>query len=132
VELAFMRVTAPRSVDENGPILFLNGGPGDNSLYYAEQLVAHPHIRDVVVDRDWIFLDQRGTNNRDTHNLPRCQERENWDRQRVYVGSTPPALTGIHASRRTKERHLTNCGRFPAAVCTPSSENPIRRDVLMS
>ena len=56
-----MRVQAPRSIDQHGPVVFLNGGPGDNSLYYAEQLVRHAHIRDVVVDRDWIFLDQRGT-----------------------------------------------------------------------
>ena len=61
VEIAFMRVKAPRNIDQHGPILFLNGGPGDNSLYYAEQLVTHAHVRDVVVDRDWIFFDQRGT-----------------------------------------------------------------------
>ena len=61
VEIAFMRVTAPRSIDANGPIVFLNGGPGETSLYYVEQLVTHPHIRDVVADRDWIFFDQRGT-----------------------------------------------------------------------
>lgn len=61
VEIAFMRVKAPRSVDQHGPMVFLNGGPGENSLYYAEQLVTHAHIRDVVVDRDWIFFDQRGT-----------------------------------------------------------------------
>src|SRR5574341_677043 len=61
VEIAFMRVKAPRSIDQHGPMVFLNGGPGDNSLYFAEQLVTHPHIRDVVVDRDWIFFDQRGT-----------------------------------------------------------------------
>src|SRR5687768_17784429 len=56
-----MVVKAPRSTDQHGPVVFLNGGPGQNSLYYAEQLVSHPHIRDVVVDRDWIFFDQRGT-----------------------------------------------------------------------
>ena len=61
VEIAFMRVKAPRSIDQHGPMVFLNGGPGDNSLYYAERLVTHAHIRDVVVDRDWIFFDQRGT-----------------------------------------------------------------------
>lgn len=61
VEIAFMLVKAPRRIDENGPVVFLNGGPGDNSLYFAEQLVRHPHIRDVVVDRDWVFFDQRGT-----------------------------------------------------------------------
>ena len=57
VDIAFMLVKAPRSIDQHGPVVFLNGGPGDNSLYYAEQLVTHPHIRDVVVDRDWIFFD---------------------------------------------------------------------------
>jgi pimeloyl-ACP methyl ester carboxylesterase len=61
IEIAFMRVTAPRTVDQHGPIVWLNGGPGDNSLFYAEELVTHPHIRDVVVDRDWIFFDQRGS-----------------------------------------------------------------------
>src|SRR5688572_18392802 len=61
VEIAFMLVKAPRSTDQHGPVVFLNGGPGQSSLYYAEQLVTHPHIRDVVVDRDWVFLDQRGT-----------------------------------------------------------------------
>ena len=61
VEIAFMVVKAPKSTDQHGPVVFLNGGPGQNSLYYAEQLVSHPHIRDVVVDRDWVFFDQRGT-----------------------------------------------------------------------
>ena len=61
VEIAFMQVKAPRSIDQHGPMVFLNGGPGQNSLYFAEQLVTHPHVRDVVVDRDWIFFDQRGT-----------------------------------------------------------------------
>ena len=61
VEIAFMLVKAPRSTDQHGPVVFLNGGPGQNSLFYAEQLVTHPHIRDVVVDRDWVFFDQRGT-----------------------------------------------------------------------
>lgn len=60
VEIAFMVVKAPRTIDQHGPVVFLNGGPGEVSLHYAEQLVTHPHIRDVVVDRDWIFLDQRG------------------------------------------------------------------------
>jgi pimeloyl-ACP methyl ester carboxylesterase len=76
VEIAFMRVEAPRSIDQNGPIVFLNGGPGDNSLYYAEQLVTHPHIRDVVVDRDWVFFDQRGTG-RSTPSLY-CASESDW------------------------------------------------------
>jgi len=61
VEIAFMVVKAPRSIDQHGPIVFLNGGPGGNSLFFAESLVTHPRIREVVVDRDWIFFDQRGT-----------------------------------------------------------------------
>src|SRR5688572_9846376 len=61
VEIAFMRVKAPRTIDQHGPMVYLNGGPGQNSLYVAEQLVTLPLIRDVVVDRDWIFFDQRGT-----------------------------------------------------------------------
>ena len=61
VEIAFMVVKAPRTIDRHGPVVFLNGGPGEVSLHFAEQLVTHPHIRDVVVDRDWIFVDQRGT-----------------------------------------------------------------------
>jgi pimeloyl-ACP methyl ester carboxylesterase len=76
VEIAFMRVQAPRSIDQHGPVVFLNGGPGDNSLYYAEQLVTHPHIRDVVVDRDWIFVDQRGTG-RSTPSLV-CPDESDW------------------------------------------------------
>ncbi len=60
VEIAFMVVRAPRTIDEHGPIVYLNGGPGQVSLHFFERLVAHPHIRDVVVDRDWIFLDHRG------------------------------------------------------------------------
>ncbi len=71
-----MRVTAPRNTDQHGPMVFLNGGPGQNSLYFAEQLVAHPHIRDVVVDRDWIFFDQRGTG-RSTPSLY-CEDGNDW------------------------------------------------------
>jgi len=76
VEIAFMLVKAPRSIDHHGPVVFLNGGPGEVSLYFAEQLVTHPHIRDVVVDRDWIFFDQRGTG-RSTPSLY-CQPDPEW------------------------------------------------------
>jgi pimeloyl-ACP methyl ester carboxylesterase len=76
VEIAFMLVKAPRSIDQYGPVVFLNGGPGEVSLYFAEQLVTHPHIRDVVVDRDWIFFDQRGTG----RSMPSlyCPPQEEW------------------------------------------------------
>jgi pimeloyl-ACP methyl ester carboxylesterase len=76
VEIAFMRVKAPRSIDQHGPVVFLNGGPGDNSLFFAERLVTHAHIRSVVVDRDWIFFDQRGTG-RSTPALS-CQPEADW------------------------------------------------------
>jgi pimeloyl-ACP methyl ester carboxylesterase len=76
VEVAFMLVKAPRSIDQHGPVVFLNGGPGDNSLYFAERLVTHAHIRDVVVDRDWLFFDQRGTG-RSTPALY-CEPQDNW------------------------------------------------------
>src|SRR5687767_12403350 len=79
VEIAFMVVKAPRSIDQHGPMVFLNGGPGQNSLYFAEQLVTHPHIRDVVVDRDWIFFGQRGTG-RSTPSLY-CEPHSDWSTQ---------------------------------------------------
>jgi pimeloyl-ACP methyl ester carboxylesterase len=76
VEMAFMVVRAPRTIDQNGPVVFLNGGPGEVSLHFFEQLVTHPHIRDVVVDRDWIFFDQRGTG-RSTPSLS-CAPQDDW------------------------------------------------------
>lgn len=61
IELAVMLVKARRSTDPRSPVLFLNGGPGQTSLAFAETLVTHPLINEVVVDRDWVFFDQRGT-----------------------------------------------------------------------
>src|SRR6185503_4253354 len=76
VEIAFMGVRAPRTTDQAGPVVFLNGGPGQVSLHYFQQLVTHPHIRDVVADRDWIFFDQRGTG-RSTPSLY-CAPQSDW------------------------------------------------------
>jgi pimeloyl-ACP methyl ester carboxylesterase len=76
VEIAFMVVKAPRTEDEYGPVVFLNGGPGEVSLHFFEQLVTHPHIRDVVVDRDWIFFDHRGAG-RSTPSL-HCDPQSEW------------------------------------------------------
>ncbi|HKS23671.1 MAG TPA: alpha/beta fold hydrolase [Thermoanaerobaculia bacterium] len=59
IEVAFMIVHAPDKRDEN-PVIFLSGGPGSPSLVHVETLVTTPAIRDVVVDRDWVFFDQRG------------------------------------------------------------------------
>jgi len=47
-------------MDPKAPVLFLNGGPGQTSLSFAETLVTDPLINEVVVDRDWVFFDQRG------------------------------------------------------------------------
>ena len=61
IEIAFMVVKARKNIDPENPVLFLNGGPGQTSLVFAETLVTNPLIHDVVVDRDWVFFDQRGT-----------------------------------------------------------------------
>jgi pimeloyl-ACP methyl ester carboxylesterase len=60
IEIAFMIIRAENNVDPESPVLYLSGGPGSPSLVYVEMLVANPHINDVVVDRDWVFFDQRG------------------------------------------------------------------------
>src|SRR5688572_26881545 len=61
IEIAFMIVKPARNRDPMNPVLYLNGGPGSPSLVYAEMLVATPQIHDIVLDRTWIFYDQRGT-----------------------------------------------------------------------
>ncbi len=60
IELAFMTVHPRRNTDPKNPVIYLSGGPGQPILVYAEMLVANTHIRDLVVDRDWVFYDQRG------------------------------------------------------------------------
>ena len=60
IELAFMIVRARQNRDPGHPVLYLSGGPGSASLAFAELLVVTPQIHDVVVDRDWVFYDQRG------------------------------------------------------------------------
>lgn len=61
VDLAVMIVHPRRNTDPGHPVLYLSGGPGSPLLVYAEHLVADPQVRDIVVDRDWVFYDQRGT-----------------------------------------------------------------------
>src|SRR5262249_27748910 len=61
IEIAFMVVKAPQNVDPEDPLIYLNGGPGGTSLIDAEMLVTRPGIHQIVVDRDWVFVDQRGT-----------------------------------------------------------------------
>lgn len=60
IEVAFMVITPERKIDSEHPVIFLSGGPGSPSLVHVETLVTVPAIREVVVDRDWVFFDQRG------------------------------------------------------------------------
>ena len=60
IEIAFMVVHPERNVDPENPVIFLSGGPGSPSLVHVETLVTVSVIREVVVDRDWVFFDQRG------------------------------------------------------------------------
>ncbi len=60
IEIAFMVVRPERNVDPENPVIFLSGGPGSPSLVHVETLVTVSAIREVVVDRDWVFFDQRG------------------------------------------------------------------------
>jgi pimeloyl-ACP methyl ester carboxylesterase len=60
IEVAVMIVSPERKRDGDNPVIFLSGGPGSPSLVHVETLVTTPAIREVVVDRDWVFFDQRG------------------------------------------------------------------------
>lgn len=60
IEIAFMTVSPRQNTDPDNPVLYLSGGPGAPSLVYAELLVASPQVLDIVVDRVWVFYDQRG------------------------------------------------------------------------
>jgi pimeloyl-ACP methyl ester carboxylesterase len=60
IEVAFMVVHPRRNGDPANPVIFLSGGPGSPSLVHVETLVTNPAIREIVVDRDWVFFDQRG------------------------------------------------------------------------
>jgi pimeloyl-ACP methyl ester carboxylesterase len=56
-----MVVKARQNIDPEHPLIYLNGGPGGTSLIDAELLVTKPGVHQLVVDRDWVFFDQRGT-----------------------------------------------------------------------
>ena len=60
IEVAFMIVSPERKTDRDNAVIFLSGGPGSPSLVHVETLVTVPAIREIVVDRDWVFFDQRG------------------------------------------------------------------------
>lgn len=55
IEIAFMVVKAPRNVDPEHPLIYLNGGPGGTSLIDAEMLVTRPGVHQLVVGRDRVF-----------------------------------------------------------------------------
>ena len=60
IDVAVMVVTAPRKRSADDAVIFLSGGPGSPALVHVETLVATEAIREVAVDRDWVFFDQRG------------------------------------------------------------------------
>jgi pimeloyl-ACP methyl ester carboxylesterase len=60
VDVAVMIVSPARKTDSESSVIFLSGGPGSPSLVHVETLVTTPAIREVVVDREWVFFDQRG------------------------------------------------------------------------
>ncbi|MCI0412597.1 alpha/beta hydrolase [bacterium] len=76
IEVAFMVISPERKIDPQNAVIFLSGGPGSPSLVHVETLVTVPAIREIVVDRDWVFFDQRG-GGRSTPAL-RCPEEEDW------------------------------------------------------
>lgn len=79
IEVAFMVISPERKTDPENPVIFLSGGPGSPSLVHVETLVTTPAIREVVVDRDWVFFDQRGGG----RSIPSlfCQPDDDWFRR---------------------------------------------------
>lgn len=76
IEVAFMVVHPRHDRDPGNPVIFLSGGPGSPSLVHAETLVTLPAITEIVVERDWVFFDQRGGG----RSVPQlfCQPEEDW------------------------------------------------------
>jgi pimeloyl-ACP methyl ester carboxylesterase len=76
IEVAFMVINPDRKIDKDNAVIFLSGGPGSPSLVHVETLVTTPAIREIVVDRDWVFFDQRGGG----RSIPSlfCQPEEDW------------------------------------------------------
>lgn len=77
IEVAFMVINPERKIDPDNAVIFLSGGPGSPSLVHVETLVTTPAIREVVVDRDWVFFDQRG-GGRSNPALRCSEEEEDW------------------------------------------------------
>lgn len=79
IEVAFMVVHPQHNREPENPVIFLSGGPGSPSLVHVETLVTLPAISEIVVDRDWVFFDQRGGG----RSVPQlfCQPVEDWFQQ---------------------------------------------------
>jgi pimeloyl-ACP methyl ester carboxylesterase len=101
IEIAYMIVRAKSNKDPGDPVLVLSGGPGSPSLVYAEMLVANPHINDVVLDRDWVFFDQRGQG----RSVPalRCAREEDY-LKRVRLCRDSLMSEGVDLSQYNSER----------------------------
>ena len=76
IEVAYMVVHPAERRDGESPVIFLSGGPGSPSLVHVETLVTSPAIREIVVDRDWVFFDQRGGGRSVPHLY--CQPEDDW------------------------------------------------------
>ena len=101
IEIAFMIVSPRHNLDPASPVIYLSGGPGAPSLVYAEMLVATPQIHDIVVDRDWVFYDQRGTG----RSLPALLcPRENDDIKRVNTCRDKLIKEGVDLSQYNSAR----------------------------
>jgi pimeloyl-ACP methyl ester carboxylesterase len=79
IEVAVMIVHPAETRDPASPVIFLSGGPGSPSLVHVETLVTTPAIKEIVVDRDWVFFDQRGGG----RSVPElyCQPDDDWFRR---------------------------------------------------
>jgi pimeloyl-ACP methyl ester carboxylesterase len=101
IAIAYMIVHPKKNRDPDAPALFLSGGPGSPSLFYAELLTATPEILEVVVDRDWIFYDQRGTG----RSIPalRCPQEANY-LKRVRLCRDQLMAEGIDLSQYNSKR----------------------------
>ena len=113
IEIAFMIVRPRRDRDPANPVLYLSGGPGAPSVVFAELLTASPHVHDVVVDRTWVFLDQRGQG----RSLPmlRCPRESDYFK-RVKLCRDAHIKQGIDLSQYNSQRSARDIEELRKAV----------------
>ena len=113
IEIGFMIVHPRRDRDPGNPVLYLSGGPGAPSLVFAELLTASPHIHDVVVDRAWVFYDQRGHG----RSLPtlRCPRESDYFK-RVRLCRDAHLKKGIDLSQYNSQRSARDIEELRKAV----------------